>query len=716
MEATRGGAITLTGAGDPERLNVRMVTAGLFSLLGINAHLGRTFLLEEDHAGGTPVALLSYGLWQRRFGGAQDIIGKAINLDSQPYTVVGVLPSGFQIFQPADVFLPFMPWAKTLPDDRNWHPGIIPLARLKPGVSREQARVEMVGITKRLEQQYPDYNTGTSADVVGLQDQIVQNSRPALLLLLGAASFVLLIACVNVANLLLARAASRGREVAIRTTLGAGRARVIRQLLTESVLLSLAGGLLGVLMASAALGSLLKLAAGSVPQGAPIGLDPWVLAFTAGVSLFTGLLFGIVPAMRTAKLDLREALNEGSRGSTAGQHRLRGALVAMEIALAMLLLVGSGLLLRSFSRLQEVPPGFQPDHLLVADIPLSLTAYAKPGDRYQFFDRLVERARALPGVRSAAAASFLPVSGGGSIIHFNITGRPPKSPHEFVAAGYRTITPNYLETLGVPLLQGRLFTRADNEKSPAVVVINATMVHTFFPNENPLGKRLQLGALPEQTVPTMEIVGVVGDVRPGLGIDPQAEMYLPYRQADLILPVFQLSVVMRTAGDPALQTAALRSALVEIDPNQPLVRVRTMEENMATTVAQPRFRAWLIGIFAALALVLAAVGVYGVMSYTVTQRTSEIGVRVTMGAQPQDVFRIIVGEGVRLALLGVGIGLVAALALTRLLRSFLFGISAYDPLTFIGVSLILTLVAVAASYFPARRATLVDPLVALRYE
>ncbi|MGB8459598.1 MAG: ABC transporter permease [Candidatus Acidiferrum sp.] len=718
MEATRGGAITLTGAGEPERLNVQMATAGLFPMLGINPHIGRTFLPEEDRAGGAPVVLLSYGLWQRRFGGSQDIIGKAINLDSQPYTVVGVLPSGFQILQPADVFLPFMPWARTLPDDRNWHPGIIPLARLKPGVSRAQARAEMVGITKRLEQQYPDYNTGTSADVVGLQDQIVRNSRPALLLLLGAVSFVLLIACVNVANLLLARAASRGREVAIRAALGAGRGRIVRQLLTESVLLSLAGGLLGVLMASAALGPLLKLGAGSVPQGAPIGLDPSVLAFTAGVSLFTGVLFGIMPAMRTAKLDLRKALNEGSRGATAGpgQHRLRGALVAMEIALAMLLLVGSGLLLRSFSRLQEVPPGFQPDHLLVADIPLSQTTYAKPEDRYQFFDRLVERVKSLPGVRSAAAASFLPVSGGGSIIHFNITGRPPKSPHEFVAAGYRTITPNYLETLGVPLLQGRLFTQADNEKAPAVVVINAAMVHTFFPNENPLGKRLQLGALPEQEVPTMEIVGVVGDVRPGLGIDPQAEMYLPYRQADLVLPVFQLSLVMRTAGDPVLQTSALRSALAQIDPNQPLVKVRTMEENMATTVAQPRFRAWLIGIFAMLALVLAGVGVYGVMSYAVTQRTSEIGLRVTMGAQPQDVFHIIVGEGLRLSLLGVGIGLVTALALTRLLQSFLFGISAYDPLTFVGVSVLLTLVALAASFFPARRATRVDPLVALRYE
>jgi putative ABC transport system permease protein len=718
MEATRGSSITLTGAGEPERLNVRMATAGLFSMLGINAQIGRTFLAEEDRAGGTPVALLSYGLWQRRFGGSADIIGKTVNLDLQPYTVVGILPSGFQILQPADVFLPFTPWAKTLPDDRNWHPGIIPLARLKQGVSKEQARSEMIGITKRLEQQYPDYNTGTSADVVGLQDQIVQNSRPALLLLLGAVSFVLLIACANVANLLLARAASRGREVAIRTAMGASRGRVIRQLLTESVLLSLAGGLLGVLVALAAIGLLPKIAGDSIPQGAPIGLDPWVLAFTAVVSLITGLLFGIVPALRTANLDLRETLNEGSRGSTAGpgQHVLRGALVAMEIALAMLLLVGSGLLLRSFSRLQEVPPGFQPDHLLVADIPLSPTAYAKPQDRYQFFDRLVERAKSLPGVRSAAAASFLPVSGGGSIIHFNITGHPPKSPHEFVAAGYRTITPNYLETLGVPLLQGRFFTRGDNEKSPAVVIINATMAHTFFPNENPLGKRLQLGALPEQEVPTMEIVGVVGDVHFGLGTDPQAEMYLPYRQADLLLPVFQLSVVLRTAGDPALQTSALRSALAEIDPNQPLVKVRTMEENMATTVAQPRFRTWLIGILAMLALVLAAVGVYGVMSYTVTQRTSEIGVRVALGAQPKDVFRIIVGEGLRLALFGVGVGLVAALVLTRLLQSFLFGISAYDPLTFIAVSLLLTLVAVAASYFPARRATRVDPMIALRYE
>lgn len=718
LEATRGTAITLTGAGEPERLNARMATAPLFALLGVNAVLGRTFLAEEDGAGGTPVVLLSYALWQRRFGGSREVLGKPVTLDSQPYTVVGVLSSGFEILQPADVFLPFAPWAKTLPDDRNWHPGIIVIGRLKPGVTKEQARTEMVGITKRLEEQYPIYNTGVSADVVGLQEQLVKNVRPALLLLLGVVAAVLLIACVNVANLLLARAASRVREVAIRTSMGASGWRIARQLLTESVLLSFAGGVLGLLMASAALGPLLKLSANSVPAVISVGLDRWVLAFTLGVSLLTGILFGLVPALRTAKLDLRETLNEGTRGSTTGprQHRIRGVLVAAEIAMAMLLLVGAGLFLRSFSRLQDVPPGFQPDHLLVADLPLSLSAYAKPEQRYEFFDRLVERARTLPGVRSAGAASTLPVSGGGGLLHFNIIGRAPKSPHDYITAGYRTVTPNYFETLGLPLEQGRFINAGDTDKAPAVVVINAAMARTFFPGENPLGKRLQLGATPVSDIPQMEVVGVVGDVRQGLDLDPKAEMYLPYRQADQVLPVFQLSIVLRTATDPVLQASALRSALAEIDPQQPLVRVRTMEENMAASVTQPRFRTWLIGIFAALALILAAVGIYGVMSYTVTQRTGEIGIRVTLGAQPADVFREIVGEGLRLALAGVGVGIVAALALTRVLQSFLFGVSAYDPVTFVSVALVLTLVAVLACFFPARRATQVDPLVALRYE
>ncbi|MGH9675789.1 MAG: ABC transporter permease, partial [Candidatus Acidiferrum sp.] len=487
LEATRGFALTLNGTGEPEQLPARMVTAGMFSLLGINAALGRTFLPEEDRAGGNPVTLLSYGLWQRRFGGSREIIGKSMNLDSRLYSVVGVLPPGFELLQPADIFLPFTPWAKTLPDDRNWHPGIIAIGRLKPGASQEKARTEMVGIAKRLEQQYPDFNTGISADVIQLHQHMVQNVRPALLLLLGAVSFVLLISCVNVANLLLARAASRGREVAIRTSMGASRGRIVRQLLTESVLLSLSGGILGLLFAKASLGPLLNLSAKTLPQAIPVELDRWVLFFTIVVSLATGLLFGIVPALRTAKLDLRETLNEGSRGSTAGpgHHRLRGVLVASEIALAMLLLVGAGLLLRSFSRLQEVAPGFQPDHLLVADVPLAENVYAKPEQRSQFFDRLVARAKALPGVRSAGASSFLPVSGGGGLLHFNIAGRPPKSPHDYTAAGYRTVTPHYFETLGIPLLQGRFITDSDTEKSPSVVVINATMARTYFPGENP---------------------------------------------------------------------------------------------------------------------------------------------------------------------------------------------------------------------------------------
>jgi putative ABC transport system permease protein len=718
VQGMRASTITLTGAGEPERLNARWVTSGLFPLLGVKALLGRTFRDDEDRAGGAPAVVISYGLWQRRFGGAADVLNKSINLDSRPYTIVGVLPRAFEFLRADDVYLPFTPWAKTLPDDRNWHPGIFAIGRLKLGVSREQANTEMVAIAKRLEEQYPIYNTGTSADVIPLQEQVVKNVRPALLLLVGAVSFVLLIACANVANLLLARAAYRGREVAIRASMGAGRTRLIRQLLTESILLSLAGGIFGLLLAWASLGPLLNISAGSLPLAFTIGLNRSVLLFTILVSVITGLAFGIAPALRATRLDLRETLNEGSRGSTSGpgHQRLRGILIASEFALAMLLLVGAGLLLRSFSRLQDVSTGFQPDHLLVADLPLSQTAYAKPEQRYGFFDRLVDRAQTLPGVRSVGAASALPVSGIGGLLHFNIYGRPPKTPNDYIAAGYRAVTANYFETLSVPLLQGRFLTPADKEKTPAVVVINATMAKTYFAGENPLGKRMQIGATPESEVPWMEVVGVVGDVTQGLGLEPKSEMYLPYRQADQVLPVFQLSVVLRTAGDPHQQAAALRSALAEIDPNQPLVKVRTMEDNMAATVAQPRFRTWLIGIFAGLALMLAAVGIYGVMSYSVTQRTSEIGIRITLGAQSVDVFRIVLGEGLRFALIGVAVGVAGGLVLIRLLSTFLYGVSATDPLTFFGVAILLIAVSVAACFFPARRATRVDPIEALRYE
>ena len=717
MEASCPTAMTLTGLGDPQLLTARYATAGFFPLLGIQPIVGRNFSHEEDTASGQPVAIISYGLWQR-LGGDSNWVGKSIELSSKSYTVIGVLPPRFQFLQPADVFVPFEPWARTLPDDRNWHPGIYPVARLKPGVSVEQARAEMVGITARLEKQYPIYNTGTSADVVHMQEEVVRNVRPALLVLLWAVGFILLIACANVANLQLARAASRSREIAIRSALGASRVRIVRQLLTESVVIAILGGGLGLWLANAALGPLLQLSAGAVPDVSGIRIDPWVLAFTVAASLLTGILFGLLPALRTAQPDLREALNEGGRGSTGGaaSRGLRSVLVVAEIAIAMLLLVGAGLLLRSFERMESSAAGFAPDHLLAADLPLSQNAYPRSEQRFAFYDHLLENARALPGVRSAGAASFLPMSGNGSLIHFNIYGRPPKTAHDYIAAGYRTITPQYLETLNVPLLAGRMFAQTDNERAPAVVVVNTSFAKKFFGAESPLGKRMQIGALPDDSVPWLEIVGVVGDMRRGLATEPQAEMYLPYKQADAVLPVFSLSIVLRTAVDPGAEASALRAALGSIDKNQPLVKVRTMEDNMTTSAAQPRFRTWLLGLFALLALLLSSIGIYGVMSYSVTQRVHEIGIRIALGAQPVQVFRLVTGEGFRLAIGGVAIGFAASLVLTRVLRSFLYEVSPLDPITYITVAAILVSVGMLASYLPARRATRVDPLVALRHD
>ena len=477
MEASCFTNLTLTGRGEPERFKGRYVTSGLLPLLGVTPVIGRAFLPEEDRFGGPPVAMISYSLWQTRFGGSTEWIGKTIELDSQPYTLIGVLPSGFQFLQAADIFVPFEPWAHTLPDDRDWHPGIIATARLKQGVPLDQARAEMKTITARLAKQYPEADAAVSADVVHLQDQVVQNVRPALIVLLCAVGFILLIACANVANLLLSRAASRSKEIAVRTALGASRTRVIRQLLTESVVIALLGGVLGLLLANISIPPLLRLAAGTVPDVGVVRIDRWVLFFTIAASLLTGILFGLVPALRTARLDLRETLNESGRGSTGGasSHKLRSILVVTEIALAMLLLVGAGLLLRSFERMQSVAPGFQTDHLLAADIPLSQTEYPKPEQRFQFFDQLLERTRNLPGVRSAGASSFLPMNGNGGLIRFNIMDRPPKNASEYAAVGFRFITPKYLETIGVPLIAGRMFTDNDREKAPDVVIVNQTM-------------------------------------------------------------------------------------------------------------------------------------------------------------------------------------------------------------------------------------------------
>ncbi len=718
MGAVRNLNVTLTGAGDPERLPAQMANANVFPMLGVKAIQGRTFLPEEDRQGAAGVALISYGLWQRRFGGTENVVGQPLTLDNKPYNIVGILPPGFQILQQTpDIVLPFEPWAKTLPDDRSWHPGILPMARLKPEVSLEQARSEMETIAKRLEMQYPEHDTGTTILVNQMQTQMVENVRPALLMILGAVGFVLVIACTNVANLLLARATARKREIAVRTAIGASRWRVVRLALTESVLLSVIGAGLGLLLAHAAVPPLLHLGAANLPAKGSVKIDGTVLLFTSALAVIAGMLFGLAPALHMAGLDLRSALNETDRGAVgSGVMKLRGVLVVSEVALAMLLLVGAGLLIRSFDRLSNVAPGFAVDHILIADIPVSPAAHPDTQERMGLFDRIIERAAALPGVRSAGAASFLPISGAGSIIHFNIEGRPPKSPHEYVMANYRVVSPDYLKTLGIPLLNGRFMTEADRENTPSVVVINATMAKTFFPNESPLGKHLQLGATPDKNAPWMEVIGVVGDVKQSLASEAPTEMYVPYRQAIKELPVFALSLVLRTSADPKSLAGSLASAVHEIDRNQPLVKIRTMEDNVAASVSEPRFRTVLLTILAGLALLIAAVGIYGVMAFSVSQRTREIGTRMALGSTPGQIFKLVIGDGLRLTIIGVVIGLIGGVVFARVLSSFLFQVGLAEPLTMIAVTALLVAVAVTACYIPARRATRVDPTIALRYE
>ncbi|HEX7289301.1 MAG TPA: ABC transporter permease [Candidatus Angelobacter sp.] len=718
LGAVRNFQTTMTGSGEPERLPAQMASANVFELLGVQAAHGRTFLPEEDTAGAAGVALISHGLWQRRFGAADNVIGQSLTLDNRPYTVVGILPPGFQLLQQKpDVVLPLEPWAKTLPDDRSWHAGILPLARLKPGTTLEEARTEMTTIAKRLEQQYPEFNTNSGANVNPMQEQIVANVRPALLVILGAVGFVLLIACTNVANLLLVRATARQREIAVRSALGASRWRVVRLVLTESVVLSLLGATAGLMLAVVSVPPLLGLAAGSLPATGEVHVNAPVLAFTAALAVLAGLLFGLAPALHMAGLDVRSSLNQSERGVVgAGVLRARGVLVAGEVALAMLLLMCAGLLIRSFDRLARVSPGFTVDHILIADLPVSPVGHKDASERMALFDRLIERASALPGVRSAGAASFLPVSGNGSVIHFNIEGRAPKTPHEYVMANYRAVTPGYLETLGIPLLSGRMIRESDREKMPVVVVINAGMAKTYFPNESPLGKRLQLGAIPDKDTPWMEVAGVVGDVKQSLASDAPTEMYVPVRQANTILPVFALSLVMRTTTDPSSVSNALAGAVHEIDANQPVVNVRTMEQNVATSLAQPRFRTVLLAILAGVALLIAGVGVYGVMSFVVTQRTREIGTRMALGSTPAQVFRLVIRDGLRFTLVGVVVGLAGGAVVARYLSSFLFQVGSVDPLAVVGVTALLVAVAATACYIPARRATRVDPTVALRYE
>jgi putative ABC transport system permease protein len=718
VAAFRTTQMTLTGVGDPERVAARMVTSTLLPMLGVELPIGRQFGDADDRPGAAGVVIVSNSVWRRSLGGGRDAIGRNIQLDKQSYVVIGVLPASFELFQPADIYLPMGPWAATLPDDRGWHPGILPVARLREGVTLGQARAEMEAITGQLEKEYPQFNRDVRAVVQPLAGVMVQNVRPALLVLFGAVALVLLIACANVANLLLARAVGRQKEIALRTALGGNRWRIIRQLVVESLVLSCLGGAAGVLLASWGVAALMS-SVTLLPRAGRIGLDGPVLGFALMLSIVTGLVFGLLPALQATRLDLREVLNEEGRGSAGGgirHQRTRSALVVAEIALALVLLVGAGLMLRSFSALQNVDTGFNVSNLLVVDLPLSPTVYRDDLPRTTVVERMVERTRQIPGVENAAITTGLPMLGAGATITFNIAGRPPKGPEEYRLAGYRAVTPDYFQTLGVPLRRGRSFTDRDRDGAPLVGIINESMARQHFADVDPLGQRFAIGTEADAETAFIEIVGVVADLPQSFETGAKAEYYLPYGQypPPVLAGLYRnTSLVVRTANEPLLLAPALRAAMLDVDREQPLVNLRTMEQAIGNTVAQPRLQALLLALFAAVAVTLAVVGVYGVMAYNVSHRTQEIGVRVALGASERDVVWMVVTHGLKLTAAGIVIGLSVATLASRALETLLFKSGGLHPLTFVAAATALALAAAVASYLPARRASRVALSVAL---
>ncbi|HXG64194.1 MAG TPA: ABC transporter permease [Blastocatellia bacterium] len=707
MAAYRGGGFTL-GGDTPERIQGTVTTPNLFSVLRVQPQTGRSFLPEEDQPGNNLVVILSHGLWQRRFAADPNIVGQTVLMNDRNYTVVGVMPADF-IYpnRRTEIWVPLTPDQ----DDRNNRGGhsLGVIARLKPGITLDQARAEMDGIAANLEQQY-QVNTGHGVNIFPLYEEVVGDIRPMLWVAFGAVGFVLLIACANVANLLLARAATRQKEIALRTALGAGRGRIVRQLLTESLLLALAGGALGVLLALWGVDALLTISPNSIPRVWEIGLDGRVLGFTLLVTLATGLFFGLIPALQASRPNLNEALKEGGRTLSASfrRNRLRSIFVISEVAICLVLLIGAGLMARSFIRLLDVDPGFNPENVLTANVSLSPIKYREPHQRVAYYRESLEKIKALPGVQAAGIILDLPMSGNAASRYFRIEGRPPQPPGQGYNTNLNATAPGYFKTMGIPLIAGRDFDERDVIGAPEVVIINEAMAREFWPDEDPLGKRLAVGDGPWRTV-----IGVVGNVKyRGLDADTRQEMYWPYYQMGFSGGTF----VARTGSDPENMAAAVRSAMQEVDRDQPVYNIRAMEEVMSETVAPRRFNMLLLAIFAGVALALAAVGIYGVMAYTVNRRTHEIGIRMALGASRGDVLKLVVGQGMALAAVGVSIGLVAAYGLTRLLASLLFGVSDKDPVTFIALSLLLAGVALLACYVPARRATKVDPMVALRNE
>jgi putative ABC transport system permease protein len=708
-------SFNFTGAGEPERLQGRLVSAEFLFTLGIKPLVGRDFLAEEDRADATPAVILSYGLWQRRFGNDPGVIGKQLTLNNQGFTVVGVTPSNFQFGEEADVTVPFGLSAERF-RVRGGDPGTDVVARLKPNVSVRQAETELNLIAARLEQQYPESNKNRRVRVTPLHERFVGAVRQPLLILLGAVGLVLLIACANVANLLLVRASARQKEMAVRVALGAARGRVIRQLLAESALLTALGATLGILLAFWGT----SLIAAQLPDGIPrlqeVRVDAPVLVFTLVVSLLTGLLFGLAPALQASRPNPTEGLKEGERGSSGRRQRLRSVLVVGEVALTLTLLVGAGLLIQSFRRVLEVDPGFNPQNLLTMQVSVNKPNGEQNGQQVaNFFEQLQQNVRNLPGVKSVAVSNGIPF-GSTNFPPFLIEGRPVT---DGKPSGLRYhVSPAYFQTMGIELLKGRLFTGGDTPNTPMVVIIDEVLAQRYFPNEEPLGQRLK----PSADAPSWEIVGIVRHAEPN-SLDAQgptpAQFYLNFNQIPVErLPgyVRRLNLLTRTEAEPLSLAAAVRAQVAALNKDQAVFNVRTMEQTVAQAVAPRRFSTLLLTVFAVVALALASLGIYGLMSYAVAQRTREIGVRMALGAEVSDVLKLALGQGMKLALVGVALGLVASLALTRLMKTLLFGVSATDPVTFAAIALLLTGVAFLACWLPARRATKVDPLVALKCE